>query len=287
MLPAPTASIDSLGYDIWLKARLAITSQAYPRRISYTIGVSGLRGAQPVVDHYRALYSPSDDTIRVFSISDEQLLHPVQVPRGFNWAFYIGICSPRGGCTGPRIPLGRPQSDPDLFGVPLLAPTYMFGMRYPVAPQAAIESSDASPLRVIATVATSARRDYDVTLIDSPMLDGVATYHLALHPTRNAKTNRLRELWLDSSTYLPIRAITSGNFTQAPLVDVPWIVTFRMQDGLLYVNDEKAIGTLYMPHREVVHDATVAFQNVTDGDGKLFDLPLIEQNDIDSGLSEP
>ena len=57
-------------YALWQHARSAVTAAEYPRRVSYTIAISGLDGEQPVVDHYRGSCDPDYGAIRVFPISD-------------------------------------------------------------------------------------------------------------------------------------------------------------------------------------------------------------------------
>ncbi len=274
--PAPDA------YALWQRARSAVTSAQYPRRLSYTIAVAGIDGQTPVLDHYRGSCDPEDGAIRIFPISDEQLAKPPPVPHGVNASFNIGICF--GSCAGIKLPLGHQAPYQDLLGEPLLAPTYAFGMRYP-SRTSAHDADEPSVLRTIAVVATQTR-DYQVTLIDTPDLDGTSTYHLALRPLRHPKDNRLRELWIGTADFLPRRAIVAGNFTVAPLVDVPWTVDFAVLDGAPYVSRESASSTLYLTHRRVVRDAIIAFENISEPTS-IYDAPLVQPDATDTSLVEP
>jgi hypothetical protein len=274
--PAPDA------YALWQRARTAVTSARYPRRLTYTIAVSGLDGQTPVSDHYRASCDPEDGAIRVFPISDEQLAKPPPVPHGVNASFNIGICF--GPCAGIALPLGRPAPYQDLLGEPLLAPTYAFGLRYP-SRMPAHDADEPSVLRTIAVVATQTR-DYQVTLIDTPDFDGTPTYHLALRPLRHPQDHRLRELWIGTADFLPRRAIVAGNFTVAPLVDVPWTIDFTVLDGAPYVSRESASSTLYLTHRRVVRDAIVAFENISEPTS-IYETPLIRPEATETSLVEP
>ena len=286
LIPADQTPATIDAYSIWLHARSAVTSAQYPSRLAYTIAVSGLDGETPVADHYRASADSGGGAIRVFPISDEQLAKPPPAPHGINLNISIGLCFARGGCGGIQIPVGHPAPYQDLLGEPLLEPTYMFGLRYkelraaPSSPQA-----DGS-LRVIAIV-SSGTRDYGVSLIDTPLLDGVPTYHLGLTPLRKPKDNRLRELWIGTNDYLPRRAIVAGNFTLAPLVDVPWSVDFSILGGAPYITRESAADTLYLAHRRVVREATIAFEDVREPDGTIYDTPLVEPEIEDTTLVEP
>jgi hypothetical protein len=205
-------------WSIFAHARSAVTSVQYPWRVDYTIAISGQDGAKPVGDHYRGSCEPASGSIEVFPISDEQLEAPPPVPHGFNASLTLGICY--GGCGGVRIPVGHPEPDQDLIGQPLIAPTYMFGLRYRRIPYNIKPVGTESVLPVIATVSTK-DRDYEVSLLGDEALEGVDTYHLELLPLRKPRDNRLRELWVGTNDYLPRRAVLAGNFTMAPLVDVP------------------------------------------------------------------
>ena len=278
------AAVDA--YSIWLHARSAVTSAHYPDHLSYTIAVSGLDGETPVADHYRAGADPADGAIRIFPISDEQLAKPPPVPHGVNLNIGFELCIAKGGCTGKQIPVGHPAPYQDLLGEPLLEPTYMFGLRYKAARTSATSPQADSSLRVIAIV-SSGSPDYRVSLIDRPLLDGVRTYHLGLTPLRKPKDNRLRELWIGTSDYLPRKAIVAGNFTLAPLVDVPWSVDFSVVDGAPYIRRESAADTLYLGHHRVVRGATIAFEDIQEPSSTFYDTPLIAPEMQDTTLVEP
>ncbi|HEV3091026.1 MAG TPA: hypothetical protein VGX91_06215 [Candidatus Cybelea sp.] len=280
-----TPAIDA--YEIWLRTRSAVTSATYPSRIGYTIDVSGLDGSKPVAQHYRAVDDQSDGEVRVFPISDEELAAPPPVPHGVNFNLGLTLCIAKSGCDSYSVPAGKRPTAPDLLGVPLLTPAYAFGMRYRPVTVAAPSSSSGAPLRVIATVSAQAP-DYRVTLIDTPAIDGVATYHLGLVALRHPKDNRLRELWVGESDFLPRRAVVAGNFTLAPLVDVPWTVDFTVVDGAPYIERESAGATLYMPHRRVVHDAAIGFQDIHEPE-RIYGEPLVQPDASETTtiLTEP
>ncbi|HLY01171.1 MAG TPA: hypothetical protein VKR56_01600 [Candidatus Cybelea sp.] len=278
------AALDA--YSIWLHARSAVTSAQYPDRLTYTIAVSGLDGEKPVIDHYRASADPGDGAIRIFPISNEELAKPPPVPHGIKVNFSIELCIAKGGCTGKEIPIGHPAPNGDILGEPLLEPTYMFGLRYKAVRAAATSPEVEGSLRVIAIVSSGAP-DYSVSLIDTPLLDGVPTYHLELMPLRKPKQNRLRELWIGTSDYLPRKAIVAGNFTLAPLVDVPWSVDFSILDGAPYITRESAGDTLYLAHRRVVREATIAFEDIQERSSTIYDVPLIAPDLQETMLVEP
>lgn len=272
-------------WSIFVHTRSAVTSAQYPWRLDYTIAISGLDGEKPVSDHYRASSDPTGGAIRLFPISNEQLKAPPPVPHGFNFKITIAVCFAL--CEGVVIPAGHPAPYQDLIGLPLIAPTYMFGLRYSGVPyNVEPVGSEPTTLPVIATVSTR-NRDYDVTLLGLAVLDGVQVYDLQLKPLRNPKDNRLRELWVGTNDYLPRKAVVSGNFTTAPMVDVPWTIGFTVVNGTPYITREVAQKTLYLAHRRVVRDAVVAFENVSEPGLSIYSQPLIAPDDSGSGLSEP
>ncbi len=245
-------------------------------------------GSSARANHYRAYSRSADGIIDVAPISEEQAAQPPPVVHGINFAFTAFICG--GQCsTGSAtlsLPAGRPPRSPDLIGVPILDPTYAFGLKYPADSTGAAETETPSSLRIIATVA-SMNRDYAVRLAGASTVDSVPSYHLLLTPLRKPKENRLRDLWVGIDDYLPRRAVLAGNFTIAPLVDVPWTVNFVVVDGAPFISSEIANSTLYLTHRRVVRDAVIAFEQINTSGDSPIGTPLVEPEVTETTLIEP
>lgn len=274
-------------YDLFAHARAAVSSARYPDSVDYTIAVSGLDGTTPRENHYRAYSRPAEGIIDVAPISVEEEAHPVVV-RGVNFALTATICGGRceTGIGHVSEPVGRTPDSADLVGVPIVEPTYSFGLKYPET-RGRPQAEETSKLPTIAIVATQTH-DYDVTLVDEPLVDGTPTYHLRLRPLRKPHDNRLRELWIGRDDFLPRRALIAGDFTIPPLVNVPWTVDFTVSDGCPYIADEKAQATLFLAHRHVVQNAVIAFENVRDASAdSVFHRPLIENDPSATTLVEP
>lgn len=274
-------------YDLFAHARAAVSSARYPASVDYTIVVTGLDGQTPRANHYRAYSRPAEGVIDVAPVSAEEAAHPIVV-HGINFALTATICGGRCDTGTGHIsePVGRAPEAADLVGVPILDPTYAFGLQYPQA-RGKHQLAESSTLPTIAVVATQTH-EYDVALVDEPRIDGTPTYHLRLRPLRRPHDNRLRELWIGTSDFLPRRAVVAGDFTVAPLVDVPWTIDFNVDAGCPYIADEKAQAALYLPHRRVVHNATIAFDNVRDAAGdSFFHRPLIQYDSDATTLVEP
>ena len=275
-------------YAIFARARAAVTAARYPDALQYTISVAGMDGSSSQADHYRAYSRPADGIIDVATISEEQAAQPPPVIHGINFSFTASICG--GNCaTGSStlsFPVGRPPQLPDLIGVPMLDPTYTFGLKYPANRSGKSETETPSRLRIIATVSAT-NREYEVTLAGVSTVDGVPSYHLLLRPLSKPKENRLRELWVGINDYLPRKAVLAGNFTIAPLVDVPWMVKFTILDGVPFISIEMAESTLYLKYHRVVRDAVIAFEQINVSADSLIDRPLIAPDVTETTLIEP
>jgi hypothetical protein len=250
-------------YAIFLHARAAVSAAQYPLALAYTIAVSGNAGSSSQTNHYRAFYSPDDGKFKI------------------SWN------AGAGGETGTATaPAGRPEGAPDLIGVPLLTPTYMFGLNYEsLGRPAAISSSSSLP--TIAVVGVG-RPTYSVALAGTATIDGTETYELNLTPLHDPKTNRLRTLWVGVADYLPRKAIVAANFTIAPLDDVPWTIGFSVVDGVPLITDERPSQTLFMPHHHAVSDVSIAFENVHQADDTILrEGELLRQAPSSTALVEP
>ncbi len=265
-----------------------MTSVQYPDRINYTIAVTGVDGTVARSNHYRASYRADGGRLDVAPISEEEAAKPPPVPHGFNFVFTASVCGGRceTGSDTLAFPAGRPVTSPDLIGVPLLAPTYMFGLAYQRQGERSAQIVPPSDIPVIAVVSSNSR-DYSVALVDSSAIEGLTCYHLRLTPLRKPKANRLRELWIGTTDYLPRRAIVAGNFTLAPFVDVPWTIDFSVVGGAPFIRDESANATLYLAHRQVVRDTLISFENVAVAGGTIYDLPLLAPEATPTTLIEP
>ncbi len=275
MSAAEPPAVDA--YTIFLRSRAAVTAASYPPALAYTIAVSGDAGRGLQVNRYRA-FCVGGDKLFVDPISAKEAAKPV-TPHGVNFriSFQLSWNAGAGGKTETiSRAAGRPEGSPDLIGVPDLSPTYMFGMRYEslASPEAVASPSS---LRTIAVVAVG-KPAYSVTLSGVVVVDGTKTYQLGLVPLRDPKKNRLRALWVGANDYLPRKAVVAGNFTIAPFEDVPWTIRFGVANGAPLIADEKADETLFMPHRHVVRDVSIAFENVHTSDDTLANrgavLPL-------------
>jgi hypothetical protein len=104
-------------------------------------------------------------------------------------------------------------------------------------------ASAVTTLQKIGRTGTVART-YDVTDLGDLTENGVVLHHLGLRPLRDPHRYRLRELWLDVKTSLPVRAVVAGIGNRWPLDAVDWRVDFKQLEGGTYIARETALASL-------------------------------------------
>ena len=247
-------------YAEFARVRAAVAATRYPEQVDYAVVVSGTDGSKPRTDRYRARYYPESGELRVQTITAEELAHPPH-PHGFDFSLSMSLCG--GNCvtgsdTSHTKSLTPSKAIEDLLGVPFLTPDYSFGIAHPSIRAAAKPAPHGTGLKTIAVV-SAPQHDYTVTNAGFETIDGRQTEHLVLKPLRDPNRYRLRDLWVDPASKLPVRATLARNFTVAPEDTTPWRVDFKTVDGGLYISSETALATLHMSHGRFVSNATVTF----------------------------
>lgn len=259
-------------YTIFARARSYWSAQAYPAQLSYLVTVSGTDRDGAHSNTYESFANTQTGAISVHATSKEEAQHPY-TPHGITAKLKISI-----GYSGKAMLGAAPSVEPrdqigisktirltkmqqyDLLGVPVLSPTYGFGLTIETLP-----SPDAPPafnggLKTIAAV-TSNTRDYDVRYAGSETIDGEPCYHLQLTPLRDPSKYRLRELWVAQSSYAPAQARIQGNFTAGPSPQLPWLVHFNTDGGVTYIAYEAAqLPVRYLGH--IYTAVTIAFSDI-------------------------
>lgn len=100
-----------------------------------------------------------------------------------------------------------------------------------------------TPLRVLVRVEAVAR-DYRVVLAGIERLRDSDTYHLMLTPLRDPRIYRLRDLWVDTQSYVTVQLAVAGLFDGKPYDDARWIVNYVPIDGYYLVGQIKTADQL-------------------------------------------
>jgi hypothetical protein len=294
MLTFPPAAPMADPYAIFAAAQRSWQSAVYPQKASYEVTVTVSRNGVTSQGHYHAWYDALQNRVRVIGASDEELAHPY-TPHGIK----LGILG---------MPIGAPEHTFDYLGVPVLAPNYSFGL-VPNGPVNTVQNSaqlvreirrefhDPAPprpqpsdsgLKTIAEVVV-AHRQYVITLSGTQMLNGHPDYHLTLRPVTSPGMYRLREMWVDTSSYAVDRIITDGNFTAGELGGVRWQIDYDHSSTAPFIASEKALSGFTLDRRHY-DTAMVAFSEIH----AVSDIPfewhsqfLTDPNTAPEILSEP
>jgi hypothetical protein len=268
-------------YRIYERAREMWTQQSYPDPLQYRITVRVAEGSKIEQEHYEAQASRDGD-IRERGVSEEEATDAhkatginTDLTFKFSWEEHLGgPTAIFGGKTG------RHEQLPDYLGVPLISPMYDFGLTARSTESSASASSPTGKNDGLHTIATvqAINRPYDVVLVGREPIGPFDAYHLRLTPRRDPQKYRLRDLWIDAYTYSVLQLVVQGNFTNAPMSMVPWLVTFQTVDGLTYIDTESAQDALVFNHDRTFTSASISFDEIEEPDSKLPVLPYVDAN---------
>lgn len=278
-------------YAIFSRARSRWSAQAYPRYLTYSVRISAMENGREVSNTFASFADTSQRSIKVRATSSEELAHPY-IPHGVAIHSKITLsyagkpvlgAAPTvdGGPATIKVTKTMRNSPPeqyDIFGVPELSPAYSFGLALQSTPsmQQPVPASTETPLKTIAEV-TAVQRDYDITYGGVDDVDGAACYHLRLSPRRDPGVFRLRELWIDEEGFATRRALIQGNFKEGPGPRLRWLIHFTTIDGLTYISDETAFGTVRYIGHAYAH-LTVAFTGIqsSGAPGTMWSLAMFK-----------
>jgi hypothetical protein len=259
--PVPTASpIDPNAEALFTAARSARSQSSYAHYSVYATVVRFRRNGRPVSSTWDTTEDMQRRLVHAHALSREEGAHP-HVPHGIN----MGIS---GGPSGPIMgvpPKGQivshePGDDP--IGTLTFAVDQDFGLALN-APQIA-STADMSEVSVTVTTLPhigrtgTIARTYAITDLGDIAEDGVSLHHLGLRPLRDPRRYRLRELWTDVKTSLPVRAIVAGIGNRGPLQSVSWRIDFTQLQGGTYITREIALEPLNTDGGQL-DDVTITF----------------------------
>ena len=81
----------------------------------------------------------------------------------------------------------------------------------------------------------STTRVYDIRIAGIETIADAPALHLTLVPIRDPKLNRLRDLWLDPTTYRTVQSRVQGIFQNKPYDGISWTVHYVIVEGRQYV----------------------------------------------------
>jgi hypothetical protein len=250
-------------YAIFERVREARSESGYPQYAVYAAVVRFSRGGQAGVDTWDTVEDLRRRMVFSHAISREEQANPY-VPHGINFGIGItGLSSGAGGGGGGDTKvLNAPKPD-DPIGQVTLAVDQDFGLALnaPSITQTADAGEVSRTVRTLPHIGRTGAvaRLYEVTLLGSGAENGATVQHLGLKPLRDPHRNRLRELWVDAKTALPVRAIVAGIANRAPLDEIRWRVDFTQNEGGTYVAQETALDPLDYGGDGTLNDVSITF----------------------------
>ncbi|MBC5800915.1 MAG: hypothetical protein GIX03_13760 [Candidatus Eremiobacteraeota bacterium] len=249
--PSPTPSPNPVAERIFARARDAWRTPTGVPYLRYGALVRYLHNGHVFDNWWDAYYRSRDGALSLEQLHDiaEEKHRLGGVPFSiFGFTFFD---------TNPDaepIRLDAPRIDPvSSFGILTRG---VLGRSTPRASRASptpsvTPSSSATPapqpsdaFREIAHVEASTR-DYQIDLAGTDRVVGVPALHLTLTPLRDPDTNRLRDLWVDPSTYRTVQLNVQGLLGAKPYDGVEWTVRYVVLGGHNYVQQIVADAPLH------------------------------------------
>ena len=231
--PPTGADATMPGQAVFDRARDVLRTLRYPSFISFIVHVRSNVSGAPFAESFRSIVRSQDDIVLTHKTPIESTSKP---DNPYGTAFKI---------LGFRAETHSKGHQEEPFGVPQISPLYSFGLRpygevLPLPPTPIPEPSDLRSLGTIEAVA----REYNVTLVGLEKYRVRWTYHLQLQPRERPDVYRLREMWVDTQTFVPWKLLSKGIFPKGPAAQVPWIVTYTMLRGYWVMAEESTTAPL-------------------------------------------
>jgi hypothetical protein len=273
-------------YQIFARARAYWDAQTYPRYVDYDTVVDVHDGHGERTERYASAYDSTDGTTWVDPVSDYELAHPA-TGRGVDLGFGIG-----GGGSGSGSG-HKAAPDIDFIGVPLLAPNYSFTIgRFNASaptlddPTAIVQAvreqfhdpnphPSAAPTNGLHEIGAveAFNHEYRIDRGADDIINGISAYHLTLSPFRADGSYRLRDLWINKTTFATIRARTSLNFVDGPGTRISWTIDFADVSGARYIASEAA-GAAYVYGGRKYDRVSVRFESIRAREAPLPYAPV-------------
>lgn len=205
----------------------------YPRYISFTIEARSTIGGRRYDEGYTAVVDTQTDAVVTQAQPIWTTNKPVS-PYGFNISFF-GL-----------IPKAGNEIEPP-FGTPRISPLFAFGLRRPAAilNQEDLSGDQNAPddTKVLGRI-TTIGRDYSAALVGIETYAGHKAYHLKLTPLLDPGVYRVRDLWVDTQSYVIWGLTSAGIFDSDSASKAPWNVTYDVRNGNWFMVDERTASNL-------------------------------------------
>jgi hypothetical protein len=266
-MPAAPTPADAL----FAATREARTQSGYAHYSVYATVVHFTYGGRQGTSTWDTIEDMRRRLVHSHALSREEVEHP-HVPHGINFGIGLSVTSSNSSAPGAPSTPGptithtvnpEPASDP--LGELTFAVDQDFGLALDAAPITATDdmSEVASSEKVLPHIGSTGTiaRTYAITDLGDVDDPAGRQHHLRLQPLKDPRRYRLRELWIDAKTSLPVRAVVAGIGNAAPLDSVAWRVEFTQLQGGTYVSREVALEPLETDAGEI-ENVTITFDEL-------------------------
>ncbi len=222
--------------DIFQRALTTWAAQPEPPYLSYRVTTRLARKGRLREERESVIFRSADRTGVV-----EQLPAPVH------------------GDATPPVHFGRPRYIPDVaFAlIPRLATSYNGESEAPGP------TPTQTPLATIGHVTAKLKR-YALTLVGAETYQDHPVYHLRLEPLFNPGRNRVREMWIDSTTFVTWRLVAEAPFSVGPARGNFLLnAEYAPVEGTWMIRRVSTSGALRFGFLSYGGDATLEFSSVT------------------------
>jgi hypothetical protein len=256
---------------LFAAARQARSQGAYAHYARYATVVRYRNGEREITRTWDTTEDLRRRLVHARALSRQDALNP-HVPHGINvrGTITIGIAPPVApgamSAPGQTVSLSKvfnAERADDPIGQLTLAVDQDFGLA--IDAERISASADMSTIAAASTALPhigrtgTVARTYEVTDLGDVEEGGILLHHLRLRPLREPYRNRLRELWLDATTALPLRAVVAGIGDRHPLDVTSWRIDFAQFQGGTYVARETALTPIDYGKAGALRDVTITF----------------------------
>ena len=188
-------------------------AQDYPPYLSFVVTVRAQVKDRWLIEQFQSLCRTRDDRV-VTNAKPLSTTNAGDNPYGFN----VNL-------RGLKMHNSKDIDEP--FGLPEISPMYAFGL------------TRLHP-------STSTLREYDLGFAGIETVHDRQVYHITLTPRGDPAHQRLRDLWIDVTSYAVTRLVSAGAFSSGPATAVDWDVTYKINHGYWLIDSESTAASMLL-----------------------------------------
>jgi len=188
-------------------------TQVYPPYVSYVVTVRSNVKDRWLVEQFQSVCRTRDDRV-VTNAKPLSSTNQGDNPYGFTVKL-----------RGLAMKSAKNIEEP--LGVPQISPIFAFGL------------TRLHP-------STSSLREYDLALAGVEEYHNRIVYHITLTPRGDPARQRLRDMWVDATSFAVVRLVSAGAFSGGPATTVAWDVTYSTNHGYWMIDVESTAASMLL-----------------------------------------